>query len=133
MVEERGYEPHARSVAEILGAHALLLVVDEAPGAEGIVPGKVFEYIGARRPVLALAPEGAVAELIRDTGAGKVIRNHDVAGIAEALAALYEEWLRTGATAFPGRDEAAARVSRRERTRDLARLFDEVLEAQHGA
>ncbi len=133
VVEELGYAPHAVSVAETLGADALLLVVDDVRGAEGIVPGKVFEYIGARRPVLALGPEGAVADLIRETGAGVVLRNHDVDGIAEALAALYDEWRGTGAVAFPGREDAVLRLSRRERTRDLARVFDEVLEAEHGA
>ncbi len=133
VVEEVPYVPHAESVAEILGAHALLLVVDDVAGSEGIVPGKVFEYIGARRPLLALAPDGAVAELVRRTAAGRVLARDDVGGIAEALAALYREWLRTGTTAFEGREDEVKRLSRRERTRDLAALFDEVLEEVHGA
>ena len=126
MVETRPYVPHAESVAEILGAHALLLVVDDYPGSEEIVPGKVFEYIGAKRPLLALAPEGRVAELVRSTGAGTVCGQHDVEACASALARLYEEWAATGTTAFPGDAAAVARLSRRERTRDLARVFDEV-------
>ena len=132
-VEERGYVPHAESVAEILGAHALLLVVDDTPGAEGIVPGKVFEYVGARRPILALAPEGAVAEVVRGTGAGTVLGQHDVDGAAGALERLYEEWTRTGTTAFAGDEAAVRRLSRRERTRELAGLLDRVLEESHGA
>jgi glycosyltransferase involved in cell wall biosynthesis len=133
VTEEVPYVPHAESVAEIQGAHALLLVVDDVAGSEGIVPGKVFEYIGARRPLLALAPEGAVAELVRRTAAGRVLARDDVGAIAEALAALYEEWLRTGTTAFAGHEDEVKRLSRRERTRDLAGLFDEVLEEAHGA
>jgi glycosyltransferase involved in cell wall biosynthesis len=133
VVEERGYVPHAESVAELLGAHALLLVVDDVAGSEGIVPGKVFEYIGARRPVLAVAPEGAVADLVRGTGAGRVLSRHDVDGIAGAVADLYREWESTGETGFPGREDEVRRLSRRERTRDLAAVFDEVLEERHGA
>ncbi len=133
VVEERGYVPHAESVAELMGAHALLLVVDDVAGSEGIVPGKVFEYVGARRPVLAVAPEGAVAELVRDTGAGRVLARDDVDGIADAVAALYREWETTGETRFPGREDEVRRLSRRERTRDLAGIFDEVLEERHGA
>jgi glycosyltransferase involved in cell wall biosynthesis len=132
-VEDAGYVPHAESVAEILGAHALLLVVDDVPGAEGIVPGKVFEYIGARRPLLALTGPGAVADLVRETGAGEVLGRDDVAGIAEALAGLYREWRETGTTLFPGREDAVVRLSRRERTRELARVLDEVREEHHGA
>ncbi len=133
VVEEVPYLPHAESVAEILGAHALLLVVDNVTGSEGIVPGKVFEYIGARRPVLALAPEGAVANLVRRTGAGRVLPRDDIGAIAGAVADLYDEWRRTGATRFPGDEAEVRRLSRRERTRDLAALFEEVLEARHGA
>jgi glycosyltransferase involved in cell wall biosynthesis len=133
VVEERGYLPHGESIQELLGAHALLLVVDDVPGAREIVPGKVFEYIGARRPILALAPEGAVAGLIRETGAGTVLAGSDVDGTAEALAALYDEWVATGATRFPGDPGRAEAQSRRERTRELSRLFNEVVEETHGS
>jgi hypothetical protein len=133
VVEERGYLPHGESIQELLGAHALLLVVDDVPGAREIVPGKVFEYIGARRPILALAPEGAVAGLIRETGAGTVLAGSDVEGTAEALAALYAEWVATGATRFPGDPGRAEAQSRRERTRELSRLFNEVVEETHGS
>ena len=126
LVETRPYVPHEESVSEVLGAHVLLLVVDDYPGAEEIVPGKVFEYVGAKRPLIALAPEGAVADLVRRTGAGAVCGQHDVEATAEAFVARYEEWKATGTTAFPGDAEAVARLSRRERTRDLAAVFDEV-------
>src|SRR5262245_12241650 len=102
VVEERGYLPHAQSVAELLGAHALLLVVDDVPGSEHIVPGKLFEYLGARRPVLAVGPEGDVAELVRTVGAGWVLARNDVDGIANAMLDLYREWLATGGTAYRG-------------------------------
>jgi glycosyltransferase involved in cell wall biosynthesis len=107
-------------------------VVDDVPGAEGIVPGKVFEYIGSRRPVLAVGPEGAVAELVRTTGAGWVLPRNDVSGIADAVASLYEEWSRAGTTHFPGRKEEVERLSRRERTRELSQVLDQVLEDRNG-
>jgi glycosyltransferase involved in cell wall biosynthesis len=132
-VEEMGYVSHSESVSEILGAHALLLVVDDVEDSEEIVPGKVFEYIGVRRPVLAVAREGAVAELIRRTRAGTVLERANVDAIADAIAALYEEWSRTGATEFRGSEEEAGRLSRRERTRELSALLNEVLEERDGA
>jgi len=132
-VEEVGYVPHAESVSEILGAHGLLLVVDDVPGAEGIVPGKVFEYIGARRPLLAVAGPGAVADLVRETRAGQVLDRADVEGIAAAVLRLYREWEETGTTRFPGREEDVEKLSRRERTRELARVLDDVRKEHHGA
>ncbi|NNF06996.1 MAG: glycosyltransferase [Candidatus Eisenbacteria bacterium] len=131
MVEVVPYLPHSESIAQAKGAHALLLVVDDYRGAEGIVPGKVFEYIGCERPVLALAPEGAVAEIVRRTHAGEVLGQHDIKGTAEAVHRLFEEWKNTGTTAFPGEANEVKALSRRERTRALASLFHEVVE-KHG-
>ena len=135
VVEEYGYLPHARSVAELLGAHALLLVVDDVPGSEHIVPGKVFEYLGARRPVLAVGPEGDVAELVRSVGAGRVLARNDVEGIGTAILELYREWEAAGSTAYRGDPEMTERQSRRERARDLAGVLNEVLagKERHGA
>jgi hypothetical protein len=120
-------------VAQTLGAHALLLVVDDVPGSEHIGPGKVFEYIGARRPVVAVGPEGAVADLVRRTRAGSVVVPTDVEGIARAIDALYREWLATGTTVFPGDAAQVERQSRRERTRELAEVLTQVLEERHGS
>jgi len=124
-VEEIGHVPHAESVRYTLGAHALLLVVDDVKGSEGIVPGKVFEYIGSRRPVLAVAPEGDVADLIRKTRAGTVVDRNDVAGMADAVAGWLDEYRRTGRVAFPGVESEVEQLSRRDRTRLLAGVFDE--------
>ena len=127
VVEEVGHRPHAESVRYTLGADVLLLVVDDVAGSEGIVPGKVFEYIGARRPVLAIAPEGDVADLIRRTRAGVVVDRRDIDGMAGALAGWIEEKRRTGQVAFPGLDDEVNRLSRRGRTELLAGVFDEAL------
>lgn len=128
IVTEVGHLPHAESVRYTLGADALLLVVDDVKGSEGIVPGKVFEYVGARRPVLAIAPEGDVAALIRQTGAGVVVARDDVAGMARTLAGWLDERRRTGRVAFPGDDAEVEKLSRRHRTRQLAEVFDESLQ-----
>ena len=60
----------------------------EGRGA-GILSGKVFEYIAAGRPILALVPpDGAAAQLVRDTGMGEVVDPEDVDAIARALTTI---------------------------------------------
>ncbi|MBM4162443.1 MAG: glycosyltransferase family 4 protein [Ignavibacteria bacterium] len=117
------YLPHSESVKELLRADALLLVVDEAAGSEGIVPGKVFEYIGARRPIIALAPEGAVAELMRETRSGYVAANQDIPAIKAVFIECYQNFLYDRSQ---GRQDAEAvkQYDRREITRQLATLLD---------
>ena len=133
MVEEYGYVSHSESVAEILGAHALLLVIDDFPGSAEIVPGKVFEYLGAKRPIIALGGEGVVGDLVKETGAGWFCDRSNIAGVTEVFVQLYEEWNKTGATRFRGDPVQVERLSRRERTRELSEFLARVVEKRHGA
>lgn len=117
------YLPHRESILELLKADLLLLVVDETADSEEIVPGKVYEYLGARTPILALAREGAVAELIRETSAGVVRDNQDVAGIKDAFLEHYRNFVYDRPR--PQQNTAAVkRYERREVTRQLAALLD---------
>ena len=67
------------------------------------VPVKLYEYVGLRRPILALAEDGAVARLVRDGGFGLVVSPTDVDGIAAALTDLYR---RRGTLVQTGVDNA---------------------------
>ena len=54
----------------------LLLAVNNVPSAKGIITGKIFEYIQAKRPILAIGPEdGDLAEIIGKTQSGSIIDN----------------------------------------------------------
>ena len=80
--------PHTESVAIQQGADVLLLLMWNDPGDEGVYTGKIFEYLGARRPILMLGFAGGVAaDLIRGRNAG-VIANDP-----EDIAAVLRTWL----------------------------------------
>ncbi len=90
-----------------------------------MLSGKVFEYLAAERPILALVPpDGAAAELIRDAGAGVVVAPEDVEGIKAALRELHERWRAGTLDAPPLSEEWRRRVSRRTRVEELARLLE---------
>ena len=123
-IELISYLPHSKSVEELLRSDALLLIVDEAgAGSDEIVPGKVFEYIGAQRPIIALAPEGAIAELMRETRSGSVAKNQDIPSIQAAFVECYENFLYHRPNPEQDR-EAVKRYDRKEITRQLATLLD---------
>lgn len=87
--------PYRESVRIQREADVLLLMQWNNPREQGNVPGKLFEYIGARRPVLALGLEdGVPAKLLAERGAGCVINDPD--RIAEQLKAWLEEKRRLG-------------------------------------
>ncbi len=104
---------------------ALLLLIPEAGGrGKGVLSGKVFEYLAAERPILAsVPPDGAAAELIRETGTGVVVPPEDTGAIAEGLRGLVDRWRAHELDGTPLPDEVRARVSREARVRDLAELL----------
>ena len=68
---ELGYLPHDGTVREQRAADILLLPLRREPEYAKVLPGKIFEYLAARRPVLGIGQEdGAAAAVLRDAGAG---------------------------------------------------------------
>jgi glycosyltransferase involved in cell wall biosynthesis len=77
---------HDESLRMLAASHVLVAI---QPGTTLQIPVKLYEYIGLRRIILALAEEGAVARLVRGGGFGLVVSPSDVDGIAAALTDLY--------------------------------------------
>jgi glycosyltransferase involved in cell wall biosynthesis len=122
------YAPRRRALELQRDSEALLLLIPDAGGrGRGVLSGKVFEYLAAERPILAVVPpDGAAADLIRDSGAGLVVAPDDVEGMAAALRELHGRW-RDGTLEATKLSEAwQARVSRRTRVEELARLLERV-------
>jgi hypothetical protein len=87
--------PYAEAIRLQSGADILLLLQWNDPADESNVPGKVFEYLAARRPILGLGPErGIPARLIRERNAG--IYTNDTALLAAHLVCWVDEKRRTG-------------------------------------
>jgi glycosyltransferase involved in cell wall biosynthesis len=84
-VQRLGYLEHEQALAELARSHAVLCLLDDLPGAGRIYPAKIFEIMYLGRPCLALAPEGALAELVRYHALGEVIHPRDSEAIFAAL------------------------------------------------
>ena len=94
-----------------------------------MLSGKVFEYLAAERPILAVVPpDGAAAELIRETGAGVVVAPEDVAGIREALQGLHARWRAGDLDGTPLAPEMRTRLARETRVEELAELMRSLAE-----
>jgi glycosyltransferase involved in cell wall biosynthesis len=86
-----GALPRAEALA--LQRQADVLVVLTSPNLVWELPGKVFEYFGARRPILALAARNEAARVIQETATGWTVPPHDVEAISELLRRIVEERL----------------------------------------
>ena len=136
-MEERGlgdrvelipYAPRRRSLELQRDSDVLLLLIPEAGGrGKGVLSGKVFEYLAAERPILAVVPpEGAAAELIRAAGAGVGVAPDDVDGMTAALRDLHARWQAGSLEGPPLSEEWRDKVSRRTRVEELAQLLERV-------
>jgi hypothetical protein len=70
----------------------LLLLVNQTKNAKMILTGKIFEYLKANRPILAIAPvDGDLSNLLKDTNAGWAVDFDDVAEIKKHLLRMFGE------------------------------------------
>ena len=119
--------PYLESVAVQRRADVLLLIQWNDPREQGNVPGKLFEYLGARRPILGLGLENGVpAKIIRERSAG--LFSNDPMAIARQLRAWLEVKRRTGSVP-PLPEAARTGVSRDEQFQKLERLLTSVVES----
>lgn len=93
VVRCHGYVPHREVTRRIAEASLLWLTIGHREGAEGISTGKLFEYVGTRRPILGLVPlDGTAAAALREYGCGWAVDSDDVAGAVRAMGEIVEAW-----------------------------------------
>ncbi len=127
IAETRAYVPHADAVAAMRCADALLLAINRVDGAERIVTGKVFEYVGSGRPVVAVGPAGGdAARVLAETGAGRLYHWDDAAGLEREVSRLYTAW-QDGTPVSGALPEQADVYSRERQAEALAHVLDGVL------
>ncbi|MDQ1266376.1 MAG: hypothetical protein QG635_1528 [Bacteroidota bacterium] len=126
-IETISYIPHSESIALLMRSDALLLIVDEAKESEEIVPGKVYEYVGVGKPILAIAPQrSAIADLMRETACGKLAHQSEIDKIGEIFLQYYKEW-ESGGIRFNPVKQAVDSYERRNAAKRLAALLDEIV------
>lgn len=64
-LESIDYCDHSTALQWLQSAHGVCLLLSDVPGAERVVPAKLFEYLAVRKEILAIAPGGETAELVR--------------------------------------------------------------------
>jgi glycosyltransferase involved in cell wall biosynthesis len=121
-LDVRPYVSHRCALELQRDSEALLLLIPETDGrGRGVLSAKVFEYLAARRPILAAVPaEGEAAALVRATGAGLVVPPDDVDALRGALLSLERRWRRGELPDVQLGPEVRARISRRARAREVA-------------
>lgn len=120
-----GQVPHTQAIREMQAADVLLLTLPQAPNAETIMAGKVFEYLAAGRPILSVGPDGGVAgKLVTSLQAG-MTASCQAESICHALSSIWQQFnegrLPSGCT-----PDRLTPFTRRNLAGRLAALFESV-------
>jgi len=118
--------PYQQALSEMLAADGLLIL--QAANCNHQIPAKLYEYLRARRPILALTdPESDTAQTLRHAGMECIVRldskNEIMAGLMDFLDAA-----KNGRIQIPSMETVTAH-SRAARSRQLAALLDSVVPA----
>ena len=85
--------PHAEVQNYQKSTQVLLLAINKVPSAKGIITGKIFEYLQAKRPILAIGPEdGDLAEILKNTNAGAIVDFDDAVKMKKNIIDLYQRY-----------------------------------------
>ena len=129
-IKSYGYLPHKESIQMLFNSDIILLVIGKGKGSRNFYTGKIFEYIRADRPVLAIVPEdGVAAQVIREAKTGTVVDPEDIEGVAESLAEYYGQWKQDNMDHMPDWDNIR-KYSRKSQTGRLAEIFLEQLQKE---
>lgn len=125
IAELKGYLPHKKGVRELLKANLTLLSVAES--APVITTGKIFEYLGAEIPILAIVPpDGEASRLVQSLGVGRTVSSNNITEIENALLTFYQEF-ESGKSYSKTYSEEAKKYERKYLTSELTQLLDEVV------
>jgi len=124
-LEKIPYLPHGEAIAKQQSSQVLLLLLLNKPGTKGIITGKLFEYLAAKRPILSFGPvDGDAAEVLREAGAGNMIDFTDEVATKKLVFEYYGNYKNDTLIV---EDKSVTKFSRKNLTGNLAKLLDELI------
>lgn len=112
---------HLKAIEKLFSADVLVLILASQDG-HSVLTGKIFEYLAARKPILALAPaRSGAAQLIRQLKVGEIADPDNIVQIKEKIKKMYQKW-QNNSLKIPEVNIQA--YNRKNLTKKLAKIFD---------
>ncbi len=123
-----GFVPHQKAVELMQEAALLVVIIPEAPTANGILSGKLMEYLGTGRAILVVGPiDGDAAWIVEHTGTGQTAPN-DPESLEPLIEQVFDRFLRH--QGCPDRDHNRVKqFSRSSQARVLSKFLRRIVDA----
>ncbi|WP_347173865.1 glycosyltransferase family 4 protein [Polaribacter uvawellassae] len=124
-ITDVGYVSHQEVTKYQQKSQVLLLAVNNVKSAKGIITGKIFEYLQAKRPILAIGPiDGDLAEILKETNSGIIVDFDAVENLKKEILQLYNSFKNRGSESNSSNIE---QYHRRNLTEKLANIIKETV------
>lgn len=126
-VKDHGYLNHKDALVKAVSSDVLWMMVGRGRNADTVSSGKIYEYFGARKPVLACVSNGAVKNSLIEYKASFLVEPDDIDGIKNMIINIYELYNKNQ---LPVPDEEFIEKHRRDNlTDELTKQFSFLVKA----
>jgi hypothetical protein len=116
-----------KALQYVLNSQILLLLLNQAHNAMGRIPGKLFEYLAAQRPIICLGlPQSDVDTILQSTQAGQTFSYADKENLKATLKKYYEIFKEKGS--ITQQNKSLEAYTHRNLTKKVAGWLDEITE-----
>jgi glycosyltransferase involved in cell wall biosynthesis len=127
VMEFKDFTNHNEAVKRMYDSNLLLLVLANVPDNKYIISGKLFEYLASSTPILAIAAtDGDANDILKDAGRDGIIDYDNTRAIKELILGHYHNWKNNDKTSLKLTTANLHKYQRREITRQLSDLLNEV-------
>lgn len=121
-LEVKGYLSHSAAIEIQHNSAALLLIEIDSEETRGIIPGKLFEYLAAQRPIIGVGPtHWDVERILNTTKAGQVFKYSEKIEMKSYLLDLFKQYK---STIYSSKTQNLEKYTRKNLTAQLANLIE---------
>ncbi len=118
----RGHQKHEKALQIMLSSHLLYLAIPDVSNNEGILTGKLFEYLASGAAIACVGPvAGNAAEILKECKAGKCVNYGAVDDLKNVIVSYYKRWAQ--GIAIRDASDEYLKYSRKNLTKELVRLI----------
>ena len=127
-VYDHGFVSHKEALSKMVSSDIVWLTISDKMKNESILPGKIYEYFAAKKPILACVPEGAAKIVAQEYPNSFICSSNNINEIKEMLIKIYKIYSEGNFTQVD--DNFLTNYRRDFLTEQLTKLFNQLLKVQ---